>query len=242
MAQALETERLLILIPAYNEAGAIRHVIRGVKTVVPQADILVIDDGSADDTGREAQQAGALVLRQPVNLGIGGTVQTGLKFALQQNYDCIVRIDGDGQHNPLHILSIISALKSNDADIVIGSRFLTQEASMAIPFIRRLGIFVFAKTVSLLTGKSATDTTSGLFGMHRRSAEVLANCMPQDYPEVESRIILHRAGIKVLEIPTPMFNRFAGVSSINAWRSIYYACKVLIAVLLTTVKELPAIS
>jgi glycosyltransferase involved in cell wall biosynthesis len=233
---------LLILIPAFNEAACIRQVVIGVQQAVPEAHILVIDDGSVDDTALEAAKAGAIVLRHPFNMGIGGTVQTGLKFACRQGYEQVVRVDGDGQHNPAHIDVGTSRLAAGQSDIVFGSRFLGSDHSMRIPPGRRVGISLFALVVSLLTGQRATDTTSGFFGMNRRAMALLAEHMPQDYPEVESRIILHKAGLRVSELPTPMRNRRTGSSSINFGRSIYYAFKVTIAALITAFKEIPIIS
>ena len=235
----MSPNHVLILIPAFNEAGAIRQVIDDVQQVIGQSDVLVIDDGSSDNTAEEVRKSNAFLLRHPFNLGIGGTFQTGLKFARERGYRYVIRVDGDGQHDPAHISSIYAALEANKADIVIGSRFLNTEPTMPIPWPRRIGILVFATTVSLLTRNRATDTTSGLIGLNRRTISILADQMPQDYPEVESRIILHRLGVKVLELPTPMRVRLAGISSITSWRSVYYAFKVTLATLLTVIKELP---
>ena len=242
VSQQTTIEQLLILIPAYNEQEMIRRVVMGVRETIPQADILVVDDGSGDRTAQEAETAGAFVLRHPFNLGIGGTVQTGLKFAQQRGYEVVIRMDGDGQHNPADIPAVYAALQARQADVVIGSRFLNGKTTMPIPLLRRLGIYTFALVVSLLTGQRATDTTSGFFGLNRRAITLLATYMPQDYPEVESRIILHKAGLTTLEFPTPMRIRLYGVSSINAWRSIYYAFKVSLAALITALKDIPVLS
>jgi glycosyltransferase involved in cell wall biosynthesis len=241
MSPHVRPERLLLLIPAYNEQGAIKQVVLGVRSVLPQADILVVDDGSNDHTAREAAAAGAVVLRHPFNLGIGGAVQTGLKFAQQENYDLVIRLDGDGQHNPADIPLFHAALQARRADVVIGSRFLGQKANWSIPFTRRCGIKAFALAVSLLTGRRATDTTSGFVGMNRRAVETLARYIPQDYPEVEGRIILHKAGLTTIELPAQMRARIAGVTSINSWHSIYYAFKVLVAVFISALKAIPTI-
>lgn len=232
---------MLILIPAYNEQGAIRQVINSVRATVPFADVLVVDDGSRDSTAQEATAAGALVLRHPFNLGIGGTVQTGLKFALQGDYDLVIRLDGDGQHNAADILPIYATLQSQQADIVFGSRFLGDEATMPIALPRRIGIRLFSLAVSWLTGQRATDTTSGLYGLNRRAIALLAIYMPQDYPEVESRVICHKAGLTSLELPVRMRSRLSGQSSIDTWRSIYYAFKVSVAVLITAFKDIPVL-
>lgn len=231
--------RLLILVPAYNEEGAIGRVVTGISRVVPQADILVVDDGSGDETRLRAEGAGALVVRHPFNLGIGGTVQTGLKFARQHGYDYVIRLDGDGQHDDAQIPEFLAALEEGRADVVVGSRFLGTQQVMSIPVARRIGITLFARTVSLLTGETATDTTSGYFGLNRKAVDTLATFMPQDYPEVEGRVILHKAKLKTIEIPTQMRSRIAGVSSINTWRSIYYALKVTVAALICALKDIP---
>lgn len=232
---------LLIIIPAYNEEACIAEVVRGARKALPGADVLVVDDGSADGTAAAARSAGAFVVRHPFNLGIGGTVQTGLKFARRMHYDYVLRMDGDGQHDPRYLASVLVPVVEGRADVAIGSRFLDGGADMRIPALRRLGIQVFSVEVSLLTRRKATDTTSGLTAMNRRAVEVLARYMPQDYPEVESRVILHGAGLTTEEVPVRMQDRLTGVSSIGSWRSVYYALKVSVAVLLTAVKHIPKV-
>ena len=231
------SERLLVLIPAYNEQDAIRQVVQSVRRAVPQADVLVVDDGSVDNTARVAEAAGAYVIRHPFNLCIGGAVQTGLKFAQQQGYDIVIRLDGDGQHDAEEIPRLCAVLQARQADAVFGSRFLGTGVNMRIPLLRRLGISIFALAISILTGSRATDTTSGFLGLNRRAVETLAIYIPQDYPEVESRIILHKAGLTTLELPARMRARLTGVSSIDHWRSIYYAFKVMVAMLVATIKD-----
>lgn len=230
-------ERVLVLLPAYNEQAAIGRIVRAIRDTLPEADVLVIDDGSTDETAIRATAAGAHVVRHPFNLGIGGAVQTGLKFAHRGGYDAVLRMDGDGQHDPAEINTLLSALRSRPVDVVIGSRFLTDSTTMEIPLSRRLGIRFFAWLVSSLTRNGATDTTSGFCAFNRRAVETLAAYMPQDYPEVESRIILHKAGLTTLELPAHMLMRRSGVSSIDSWRSIYYAFKVSVAVLLAAIKD-----
>jgi glycosyltransferase involved in cell wall biosynthesis len=238
---SVRSERLLVLIPAYNEQAAIGGVVNGARRVLPDAHVLVVDDGSTDNTAHEAQSAGAFVVRHPFNLGIGGAVQTGLKFAQRGDYDVVIRLDGDGQHSPSDIPTLHSILGADHVDVVIGSRFLVTTKRMQIPFLRWLGICTFAALVSLLTGRRVTDTTSGFSAMNRRAVDALATYMPQDYPEVESRIVLHKAGLKTLELPARMHARRSGVSSINSWRSIYYALKVSVAVLIGALKEVPTL-
>jgi hypothetical protein len=233
---------MLAVIPAYNEQGAIRRVVAGARDALPEADVLVVDDGSTDRTAEEAEAAGAFVVRQPFNLGIGATVQTGLRFACEEGYDTVCRLDGDGQHNPAELPLLVAALAENRVDAVFGSRFLGDDSAMPIPPARRLGIACFRMLVTLLTGQRVTDTTSGFCCLNRGAVEVLARYLPQDYPEVESRVVLHKAGLAVLEIPVQMRPRTTGVSSIDGWRSIYYALKVSLAVLITGIKDIPPVS
>lgn len=232
------SDKLLIIIPAYNEQAAIRQVVSGVRAALPQADVLVINDGSVDHTAREAEAAGALVVEHPFNLGIGGAVQTGLKFARTQEYDYVIRLDGDGQHNADEIQQFLDILRSRQTDMVIGSRFLDAGVDWHIPWARRIGIRFFGWAVSLLIGGRATDTTSGFCGMNRQAVDVLATYLPQDYPDVESRVIVHKAGLRQMEMPVRMRARVAGVSSINSWRSIYYAFKVSVAMVTSALKEI----
>jgi glycosyltransferase involved in cell wall biosynthesis len=234
----MRTERILVIIPAFNEQGAIRDVVLGVKEALPDVDVLVINDGSRDNTTAEASAGGALVVEHPFNLGIGGAVQTGLKFARAEGYDYVIRLDGDGQHNAEEIQLFLQALRTKQADLVIGSRFLDADVDWHIPWARRVGIRFFGRMVSLLIGNRATDTTSGFCGMSRPAVHVLATYLPQDYPDVESRVIVHKAGLNQLELPVNMRARVAGVSSINAWKSIYYAFKVSVAMFTALLKDI----
>ena len=237
----IRAERIMALIPAYNEEESITHVVDGVRRVLPQADIVVIDDCSTDQTAVIARGAGAVVVSLPCNLGIGGAVQTGLKFAREHEYDLVIRLDGDGQHDPEEIPMLFAAVKAGKADAVFGSRFIGKESTMTIPFSRRIGIKTFAFLVTVLTGEKATDTTSGFMGANKYAIAVLADYLPQDYPEVEGRIILHKAGLTTLELPAHMRSRFAGISSIDSWRSIYYAVKVSVAALIGAMKDIPVV-
>lgn len=234
-------KRVLVFIPAYNEEQCIRQVVLDVRGVLPEADILVVDDGSADNTAAVARAAGALVVRHPYNLCIGGTVQTGMKFALRHDYDLVMRVDGDGQHNSADLPILYAAMVEQQADAVFGSRFLGAELKMHIPFSRRLGISTFAMLVTLITRSRATDTTSGFCCLNRRAVTVLAHHLPQDYPEVEGRVILYKAGLKTVEVPARMRARVAGVSSIDSWRSLYYALKVSVAVVISALKDIPVL-
>ncbi len=238
---AIRAEHIMALIPAYNEEESIGSVVDGVRAVLPQADIVVIDDCSTDRTVDVARATGAIVVRIPCNLGIGGAVQTGLKFAREHRYDLVIRLDGDGQHDPEEIPMLFAAVKTGKADAAFGSRFIGKDSTMTIPISRRIGIKTFAFLVTILTGQKATDTTSGFMGANKYAIDILADYLPQDYPEVEGRIILHKAGLTTLELPAHMRSRMAGISSINSWRSIYYAVKVSIAALIGSMKDIPVV-
>ena len=235
---AQQDDRVLVFMPAYNEEGAIRNVVTGVRLAVPYADVLVIDDGSIDHTSGAARAGGATVVRHPFNLGIGGAMQTGLKYAEERGYDYAIRLDGDGQHGSSEIGRFLEVLRKGDADMVIGSRFLESSYEWDIPVSRQMGIRLYAAAVTAVTGTRSTDTTSGFCGMNRQAICVLAKYLPQDYPDVESRVIVYKAGLTQLELPVRMHARAAGVSSINLWRSIYYAFKVTVAVLTSAIKDI----
>jgi glycosyltransferase involved in cell wall biosynthesis len=213
-------------------------VVHRARQALPDADILVIDDGSTDDTAEQADRAGAYVLHHPFNLGIGGAVQSGLRFALEHHYPIVLRMDGDGQHDPSELMPLLEIVRSQQADVAFGSRFLEARSPMTISLTRRVGIVLFAWLVSRLTGHRATDTTSGLCVFNQKAIQTLAHYMPQDYPEVEGRLILHKAKLRSVELPARMHMRTTGVSSIDSWRSIYYAVKVLIAVVITAIKDI----
>jgi glycosyltransferase involved in cell wall biosynthesis len=220
--------RTLLIIPAFNEAGAISGVIFSVRQHF-QGDIVVIDDGSEDDTGALARAAGAVVLRHACNLGIGAAVQTGFLYALQRGYDFVVRQDGDGQHDPSQIARLLTALERDEADIVVGSRFLAREGYQST-VVRRVGIFILG-IVSALVGTRITDPTSGYWAVNRRALAVLARSQPDDYPETEALVMASRAGCRVREQPVIMYARIAGRSSIGAIYSGFYMMKVVLALL-----------
>jgi glycosyltransferase involved in cell wall biosynthesis len=189
----------------------------------------VIDDGSEDDTAELAAAAGAAVLRHPCNLGIGAAVQTGFIYGLTRNYDFVVRQDGDGQHDPAQIPRLLAVLEADEADIVVGSRFLAREGYQST-VVRRVGIFILG-LVSALVGARVTDPTSGYWAVNRRALRVLARSHPDDYPETEALVLASHAGCRVREVPVIMYARIAGVSSIGAIYSGFYMLKVMLALL-----------
>jgi glycosyltransferase involved in cell wall biosynthesis len=228
--------KILIIVPAYNEEKSIPGVIDDIRSHVPDADIIVVNDGSRDGTERVARELGVTVLALPFNLGIGGAMQTGYLYAEQNDYDVAVQFDGDGQHVAAEVGSLLSPLRQGRADIVIGSRFLIQ-GEYSPPFFRRIGIWIFSTVLSTILGMKITDTTSGFRAVDRRVIEFFARSYPEDYPEVESLVLLHRAGMTIEEISVQMRDRTGGCSSITPIRSAYYMIKVLLAVFVDLLKK-----
>lgn len=227
--------KILIIIPALNEAESIQRVINSVRQQIPQADVLVMNDGSSDATGKCAEAAGAMVLHMPYNIGIGASVQAGFQFADKQGYDVVVRNDGDGQHDAAEITRMLETLASGGADIVIGSRYLENRGYVASP-MRRLGSIILAKLISLIVRQRVTDPTSGFIVCNRQAIHLCAQIYPHDYPEPESIVLLCRAGIRLLEMPVTMQPRLAGQSSITTLRSAYYMIKVILAILVDVLR------
>lgn len=231
-------QRLLVIIPALNEEASLGHVIDGVKTVVPQADIIVINDGSWDTTARVAAQAGAYVVNLPYNLGIGAAMQTGFLFARDHGYTCVVQVDGDGQHDPHEMEVILTPVLNGGADVVAGSRYI-EDRGYITPWPRRMGILILTTLISLLVRRRVTDPTSGFRASNRRAIEYCAKYYPSDYPEPESIVEFARKGLHMVEVPVTMNPRYGGQSSITPGRSFYYMIKVVLAILIDAVRLLP---
>jgi glycosyltransferase involved in cell wall biosynthesis len=224
--------RLLAVVPAYNEAGTVGEVVRSLYEYAPQFDVIVVDDGSTDDTGRRAQAAGATVLRLPFNLGIGGAVQTGFVYALENGYDYLAQVDGDGQHKPAELQKLLDAIgRDPGLDMVCGSRFLSPQTGYSAPVSRRTGIHLFAFVLSKILGQRVTDPTSGFRLYNRRAIALFARDYPNDYPEVEAVLMLYSNRLSMTEVQVEMQLRRAGRSSINMRRSFYYMVKVSLALL-----------
>ncbi len=235
---------VLVIIPAYNEEKNVAQVINGVKQTVPFADILVIDDGSVDATAEMARRSGAGVLNLPFNLGIGGAVQAGIKFAWKYGYPFMLRLDADDQHNPEDIPRLLEVVMLGQADVAIGSRFCPGQETYRPPLARRLGIRYFSLLVSLLVGHRIYDPTSGFQCMNRLALWYFAYYYPQDYPEVEAHVLMHKMGLRVAEVPVVMRPRRSGASSIDLLRSVYYLFKVTLATLMSAFRvmsRLPSI-
>ena len=223
--------RRVAIVPALNEAENIGRVIDELRAFDPGLDVVVVDDGSLDGTAQAAAAKGVRVLRLPFNLGIGGAVQTGFRFAFENDYDIAVRVDGDGQHDPAQLDRVLAPVLNGEADIVVGSRFAAIGASgYRSSRTRRIGIRLLAWVVSRIVGQRVTDTTSGFQALNREGIALFARDYPHDYPEVEATVMVFRHRLRLTEVPVEMRERAAGSSSITALRSIYYMVKVLLAI------------
>ncbi len=219
----------IAIVPALNEEGAIGRVIDELRAYDSELDVVVIDDASADRTAGVAGERGAVVVRVPFNLGIGGAVQTGFRYAYEHDYDLAVRVDGDGQHDPAQLGAIVAPVLEGRADICVGSRFAgTDGYRSSVP--RRLGIRILAWTTSKLTHQPVTDPTSGFQAVNRHGIALFAADYPHDYPEVEATVMVVKHRLRLLEVPVSMRERAHGRSSITALRSVYYMTKVLLAI------------
>jgi hypothetical protein len=222
--------RRVAIVPALNEELTIPRVIEELHAFDPGMDIVVIDDGSVDRTAAVAAAKGARVLRLPFNLGIGGAVQTGFRYAFEHDYDIAVRVDGDGQHDPLQLPRVLEPVLRGEADIVVGSRFAGDADGYRSSRTRRVGIRLLAWVVSRIVGRRVTDTTSGFQALDRKAIALFARDYPHDYPEVEATIMVFRHRLRLHEVPVSMRERGGGRSSITALRSVYYVVKVLLAI------------
>lgn len=226
----------LVIIPAYNEAASIVSTIEDIKSNAEDFDYIIINDRSTDNTYEICIKNGFNVLNLPLNLGIGGAVQTGYWYALENNYDVAVQFDGDGQHDAKYLVSMVKHMVENDCNMVIGSRFIKKEGFQSSS-TRRFGIKYFSMLIKFLTGKKITDPTSGLRMCDREVIEMFANSYPKDYPEPETTVKILCGGMKVEEIPVVMRAREEGVSSISPKKSIYYMFKVSLAIIIEKIRR-----
>jgi glycosyltransferase involved in cell wall biosynthesis len=226
---------LLIIVPALNEEGAIAGVVHSIHQHVPGAPVLVIDDSSQDRTIANAREAGADVLPLPHHLGLGGAVQAGYKLAYELGFDYVIRVDGDGQHDPRDIPRVLEKLKSSGAEMVIGSRFAGPTGSDT-SIVRSLGIRFFRAVLRPILGKPVHDPTSGFVGVNRTALGVFAGSFPLEYPEIEALVVLQRRRFRFEEIPCKMRPRHTGRSSITPLTSLYYIVHVLLGVFVNVLK------
>lgn len=236
MADASALRRIAI-VPAYNEEACIAGVIDEIRAFDSAIDIVVVDDGSPDRTADVARQRGVNVLRLPFNLGIGGAVQTGFRYAFENGYELAVRVDGDGQHDPSQLGAIIAPVVAGEADICVGSRYRERGDGYRSTATRRLGIRLLAWMVSDLTRQRVTDPTSGFQALNRKAITLFAADYPHDYPEVEALVMLIRHRLRLVEVPVQMRARVAGRSSIRAFGSAYYMIKVMLALVVGTFRR-----
>jgi len=222
--------RVIVIIPAYNEADTIETVLRGLETQVPDYDVVVVNDGSSDDTARIVSRCpNAALVSLPYNMGIGVAVQTGYKYAQRQRYDIAVQCDADGQHPVQQIPRLVEHVLAGDGDLIIGSRYVA-DTGYSPSVSRRVGKSIMSRLVDVVVGRGITDTTSGFRAANRRVINIFARHYPDDFPEPESVVILHKAGLKVAETPVDMMQRQGGRTSINPRRAVYYMIKVAFAI------------
>lgn len=228
--------RVLVIIPAYNEALSLPAVVGSLRSCYPHFDILVVDDGSTDETRSVASKLAVRVVSLPCNLGVGGAVQTGLLIAFQDGYDLAIQVDGDGQHAAEDIARLMTTLVETDSDMVVGSRFVGT-AGYQSTLSRRFGIRLFSRILSSLCKTRITDATSGFRVWSRRAIQVLAKDYPEDYPEVEAILMVHQAGLRISEAPVHMMERMAGCSSIGTAQALAYMIKVPLAILMNLLRK-----
>ena len=227
-------EKVLVIIPAYNEEGAIENVIKSVRETVAFADILVVNDGSKDNTSSIARENGASVVDLPYNLGIGGAMQTGYLYAYKNNYDVAIQFDGDGQHDENYIDSLVIEIEKGN-NFVIGSRFVSELSKFKSTGTRRMGIKILSFLIRLCTGKKIYDPTSGFRVADRKVIKLFAERYPTEYPEPESTVELISKKFKVKEVPVEMHEREFGTSSIKPLKSIYYMFSVSISIIVASI-------
>lgn len=225
----------LVIVPAFNEEGAIGQVVESVHSHVPGAPVLVIDDCSADSTIEVARRAGAEILALPHHLGLGGCVQAGYKLAYELGFEYVIRVDGDGQHDARDIPRILDRLKTSGCEMVIGSRFAEHNGSRT-GRVRSLGIKFFRAVLRPILGKPVHDPTSGFVGVNRRALDLFSRSFPLEYPEIEVLVVLQRKRFRFEEVPCKMRPRQAGKSSITAFTSLYYIVHVLLGVFVNVLR------
>ncbi|MBP5492455.1 MAG: glycosyltransferase family 2 protein [Clostridiales bacterium] len=226
----------LVIIPAYNEEGCILNTVQDIIDNAPDFDYVVVNDCSTDNTRKVCRHNNVKFIDLPVNLGIGGAVQTGYRYAYYHGYDTAVQFDGDGQHDAKYLKTMLDKLTESGANMVIGSRFIEKKGFQSNS-VRRVGINYFTGLIKLLTGKKITDPTSGLRMVDAKLIKYFAFNYPSDYPEPESAVTILARGNDIIEVPVEMRHRQAGKSSINLRKSIYYMIKVSIAMIIAKMKK-----
>src|SRR3569833_2597826 len=226
----MREQRRVAIVPAFDEEANIGRGVDELRAYDGALDIVVVDDGAYDRRAAVARAHVAVVLRLPFNLGIGGSVQTGFRYAYEQGYDVAVRVDGDGQHDPAQLDAILAPVLAGFVDIVVGSRFAEGADGYRSSRSRRIGIRMLVWVVSRIVRRRVTDTTSGFQALNRNAIALFARDYPHDYPEVEATVMVFRHRLRSVEVPVSMRARGGGRSSITALRSVYYMVKVLLAI------------
>lgn len=224
--------KVLIIIPAYNEEKNLVKLLDKLKQSCPEYDVVVVNDCSKDRTLELCRAYGVKTIDLPVNLGIGGTVQAGYKYAFYNGYDAAIQVDGDGQHDPQFIGMLVDGL-GNGSNICIGSRFINREGFQSST-ARRIGIKFFSSLIYLFTGIHITDPTSGFRACDRKAIGLFSREYPRDYPEPETIVNANRYGLTITEVPVVMSHREEGKSSITALKSLYYMIKVSLAIIIVS--------
>jgi len=235
MTPSDEFKSLLLIVPAFNEQASIERVVNEIRTELPGVPVVVIDDCSVDATAALAERAGARVLSLPHHLGLGGAVQAGYKLAFELGYEYVIRVDGDGQHDPRDVLRLFEALRSTGCEMVIGSRFTENDAEHT-SLARQMGVRLFRLLLRPILGKPVHDPTSGFVGLNRAALQVFSKSFPLEYPEIEALVVLQRRAFRFVEVPCRMRPRMGGASSITAVKSIYYVVHVLLGVFVNILK------
>ena len=230
------TDKVLVVIPAYNEEANIETVVEELVSKCPDLDYIVVNDGSRDQTAKICREKGYNLLDLPVNLGLAGCFQAGMKYAWNKGYGYAIQFDGDGQHDAAYLERMAQELAETESDMVIGSRFIEKEGFQSSG-LRRIGIRYFSVLIWMLTGRKVTDPTSGMRMVNRDVMQIYAGSYPKDYPEPESVMAVLRMGKKVTEIPVVMKERREGISSIGGFRSVYYMIKVTLAILMERLRR-----
>ena len=223
--------KILIIIPAYNEEKSIVNTVNHIMEVHPEMDYLIVNDGSTDNTEKICKENDFQFITLPINQGIGGAVQSGYRYALQNDYDIAIQMDGDGQHDPIYLDQLIAPIVENKANAVIGSRFITKEGFQSSGS-RRFGISILSSLIFICTGKRIKDVTSGYRAVDRTLIKIYTDNYSRDYPEPEAIVTALVHGMKIQEVPVIMRERMAGVSSINLKKAVYYMVKVSLAVVI----------
>lgn len=230
-------DKILIIVPAFNESGNIRRTIANIQQHAPTSDILVVSDGSTDNTVQVVRESQVAVMALPFNLGIGGAVQTGFLYAQAHQYDIAIQVDGDGQHDVAYLVPLLAPILAEKADMTIGSRFLPPYLGYQSSWVRRIGINFFAGLISFLTPYAVTDPTSGFRAYNKKMIEVFAHYYPHDFPEPEAVAVAGRWGARLQEVPVQMRERVSGQSSIRYLKTLYYMIKVTFAICLDRLKR-----